>query len=95
MIHYFSLPGLSNCFLYLFKLISCTWPASLNEAEKETSNMVCRQATVNSTKDEKDNDEGDEHEDTENRKKNKIMVIIFMMERKEKERLVGYVCRQF
>lgn len=28
MIHYFSLPGLSNCFLYLFKLIGSTWPSS-------------------------------------------------------------------
>lgn len=25
MIHYFSLPGLSNCFLYLLELIGSTW----------------------------------------------------------------------
>lgn len=82
MIHYFSLPGLSNCFLYLFKLISCTWPASLNEAEKETSNMVGRQATVNSNNDEEDNDEGASAKTRENEKDKEFTAIIFMMEGK-------------
>lgn len=42
MIHYFSLPGLSNCFLYLFKLIGSTWPSSLDE----TSDMLLAHAPV-------------------------------------------------
>lgn len=42
MIHYFSLPGLSNCFLYLFKLIGSTWPSSLDQ----TGGVIHTRATV-------------------------------------------------
>lgn len=35
MIHYFSLPGLSNCCLYLFRLISYTWPTSPKETQRK------------------------------------------------------------
>lgn len=35
MIHYFSLPDLSNCFLSLLRLIRRTWPVYLHEAEKD------------------------------------------------------------